>query len=658
MAQERPLAPVPKIVETGFIDTTCAPCKDFYQFANGRWLAHDTIPPEYTSWGVIGEAQERNEAQLRQILETAARERATGNANTKRIGTFYATCMDSAAADRVGAGPLAHELGRIAAINGRRTLFAELARLHLIGVDALFAYFAQPDPLESSRYTAWAYQAGLGMPDRDYYTRTDPTSDSLRTDYVAHVARTLALLGVPESTAQAEARRIMTLEHALATASLTLLEQRDPHNITHKRTYAQLAALSPGVPWTTYLQGLGIAGQRTLNVATPKFFSAVSPMVSRVPLADWRAYLRWRLVDAAAPWLSRAFADESFRWNARLTGRQEQPSRWRRCLQRTDGDLGEALGQAYVAAAFPPEARERARALVQEIREAFRRRVDQLDWMSDSTKARAVEKLDAMTYKVGYPDTWRDYSRLEVAEGPFVLNWFRATEFETRRRLARLGQPVDRTEWEMTPPTINAYYDPLFNEMVLPAGQLRIPFFDPAADDAANLGATGGGTVGHELTHGFDDEGRQYDARGNLRDWWTADDARRFTERVARQFDAFVAIDTVHVNGRLSLGENLADFGGMVIAYDALQQELAAHPTHALIAGFTPEQRFFLAYAQSWRIDTRPEMLRLRAQTDPHAPPRWRVNGPLANMVEFARAFGCRAGDPMVRPDSLRASVW
>jgi predicted metalloendopeptidase len=661
VAQDRPLQPVPKIVEPSFIDTTCSPCKDFFQYANGAWLARDTIPAEYTSWGVVAESRERNEALLRQILDQAAQNRKKGDANTKRLGSYYATCMDSARADREGASPLGPELQRIAAIDGPRALFAEVARLHLSGVDALFGTYPLPDPTQSGRYTTWVYQGGLGMPDRDYYTRTDPTSDSLRMEYVAHVARTLRLLGTSASEAEPAARRILDLETRLAENSLTLVEQRDPHNITHKKTYPELKTLSPAFDWDDYFSGLGVSGIRDLNVATPKFFEGVDPLIGTVPIADWRVYLRWRLADAATPWLGRAFEQENFKWNARLTGRQALPPRWRRCLDEADNGIGESLGQAYVAVAFPPSARDRARDLVQEIRAAFARRVHQLEWMSDSTKVRAEQKLEAMNYKVGYPDQWRDYSRLTITEGPFVLNRLRAVEFENRRQLARVGQAVDRTEWGMTPPTINAYYNPLMNEMVLPAGQLRPPFFDPEADDAANYGGTGGGTIGHELTHGFDDEGRQYDAQGNLQNWWTDEDERRFNERaqkVVDQFNGFLIIDTLHVNGKLALGENLADFGGMVIAWDALQHRLGTNPAPALIDGFTPAQRFFLAYAQSWRSETRPETLRLRGLTDPHAPPRWRVNGPLANMPEFAKAFGCKAGDPMVQPDSLRAEVW
>ncbi len=660
LAQERPLPPTPQTVEPSFIDTTCAPCKDFFQYANGLWLARDTIPAEYTSWGVIGESREQNDAQLRGIAEQAAAKRKTGDDNTRRVGTYYATCMDSTRANREGAAPLKQEIGRINGINSNASLFAELSRLHLMGVDALFGYFALPDPLESSHYTAWAYQGGLGMPDRDYYTKTDPSSDSLRTDYVAHVVATLQLLGHPAATAATEAKQIMTLETKLAEASLTVLEQRDPQNITHKKTYAELQSLSPAFDWAGYLKGIGVSTQPDLNVATPKFFEGVDPLIKEVPLAQWKIYLQWRLADAAAPSLGQAFEQEDFKWNARITGRKALPPRWRRCLNATDTDMGEALGQAYVADAFPPEARSKARELVLEIRDAFAARIKQLSWMSDSTKANALSKLAAMNFKVGYPDQWRDYSKLKIEEGPFVLNRIRAREFESRRTLGRLGQPVDKGEWGMTPPTVNAYYDPSMNEIALPAGQLRKPFFDPDADVGANMGGMGGGTVGHEITHGFDDEGRQYDAKGNLKDWWTAEDEKRFNERanrVVEQFNQFVVIDTFHVNGRLALGENLADFGGMVIAYDALEQALEGKE-RTLIDGFTQEQRFFISYAQSWRVDVRPETQRLRASTDPHAPPKWRVNGPLANMPSFAKAFGCKAGDPMVQPDSLRAAVW
>jgi len=660
LAQERPLTPIPQTVEPSFIDTTCSPCKDFFQYANGAWLARDTIPAIYTSWGVIGESREQNDAQLRRIAEAAAAKRKTGDPATRLVGTYYATCMDSTRAEREGGTPLRDEISKINAIGSKKELFAELSRLHLMGVDALFGYFALPDPLESSKYTAWAYQGGLGMPDRDYYTRTDPSSDSLRNDYVAHVTATLKLLGHPAANAPNEAREIMALETRLAGASLTVLEQRDPQNITHKKTYAELQSLSPAFDWTGYLKGIGVSAQPDLNVATPKFFEGVNPLLRSVPLTHWKTYLQWRLADAAAPSMGKAFEQEDFKWQARLTGRKALPPRWRRCLDATDNDMGEALGQAYVSEAFPPESRAKARELVLEIRDAFAERIKKLDWMSDSTRANALTKLAAMGFKVGYPDKWRDYSRLKVVEGPFVINRMRAREFESRRTLARLGQPVDKTEWGMTPPTVNAYYDPTKNEIALPAGQLRKPFFDPDGDIGANMGGMGGGTIGHEVTHGFDDEGRQFDAQGNLKDWWTADDEKRFKQRaqkVVDQFNQFVIIDTFHVNGALSLGENLADFGGMVIAYDALEKALG-DKQRALIDGFTPEQRFFISYAQSWRIDVRAETQRLRAATDPHSPPKWRVNGPLANMPSFAKAFGCKAGDAMVQADSLRAEVW
>jgi len=660
LAQDRPLPPIPKTVEPNFIDTTCSPCKDFFQYANGAWLARDTIPAEYTSWGVIGESREQNEAQLRRIAEAAAAKRKTGDDNTRRVGTYYATCMDSTRANREGATPLRDEISKINAIASNKELFAELSRLHLMGVDALFGYFALPDPTESSKYTAWAYQGGLGMPDRDYYTRSDPSSDSLRTDYVAHVAATLKLLGHPAASVQNEAKQIMDLETRLAESSLTIVEQRDPQNITHMKSYAELQSLSPAFDWTGYLQGIGVGNQPNLNVATPKFFEGVNPLLKSIPLTHWKTYLQWRLADAAAPSLGKAFEQEDFKWNARITGRRALPPRWRRCLDATDNDMGEALGQAYVNEAFPPESRAKARELVIEIRDAFAERIKKLDWMSDSTKANALTKLAAMDLKVGYPDKWRDYSKLKIQEGPFVINRLRAREFESRRTLARLGQPVDRTEWGMTPPTVNAYYDPTKNEIALPAGQLRKPFFDPEGDVGANMGGMGGGTIGHEITHGFDDEGRQYDAQGNLKDWWTKEDEERFkarAQKVVDQFNQFVIVDTFHVNGQLALGENLADFGGMVIGYDALEKALEGKD-RSLIDGFTPEQRFFISYAQSWRVDVRQETQRLRAATDPHSPPKWRVNGPLANMPSFAKAFGCKAGDAMVQADSLRAEVW
>jgi putative endopeptidase len=441
---------------------------------------------------------------------------------------------------------------------------------------------------------------------------------------------------------------------------MTRVAQRDPNAVYHKMSVAQLQALTPGWQWATYLRDRGARGVDSVNVRQPEFFRALDGMLAGVPLAEWKAYLRWHLARTAAPALSSRFGDESFRMQAVLTGTREQLPRWKRCLASTDAALGEALGQAYVERTFTPEARARALRMVDNLAAALRDRLAGLEWMSDTTRAQALAKLEAFRNKIGYPDRWRDYSALEIRPGSHLDNLVRVSRFASARNLAKIGQPVDRTEWGMTPPTVNAYYSPSMNEIVFPAGILQPPFFDPAADDAVNYGGMGA-VIGHEMTHGFDDQGRQFDAAGNLRDWWQPRDAAAYDEqagRVAAQFSAYTVIDgTVNVNGRLTLGENIADLGGLTIAYHALQKELAGKP-RAMIDGFTPEQRFFMAWAQIWRRNSRPEALRLQVATDSHSPGQWRTNGPLSNMPEFAQAFGCNEGDPMVRPENVRARIW
>ena len=652
-------------VNRAYLDTSCAPCSDFFVFANGAWVKTATIPAAYASTGAARELYDRNQETLRKVLERAAAAAdTTHDATLKKLGAFYGSCMDSVAAERAGAAPIADELRRIDAIRTVRDLQDAIVRFNRLQIFAPFSFSAEADPKESSHNIGQLYQAGLGLPDRDYYLKTDAASDSLRQKYVAHVARTLALLGTPSSQAEQDAQRAMRFETALAESSMTLVAQRDPNAIYHKMTVRELQALAPALDWPALFGGLGVPladPAAALDVSQPAFLRLVSAMVQSTLLADWRVYLRWQLAGATAPTLSSGFFNEDFQFQTVLRGVKEPLPRWKRCAAAADDALGEALGKAYVASEFSPAAKAHVVEIVDNLKEALAARIRQLDWMSDSTKAHAFAKLDAIVKKIGYPDHWRDYSALE-ARGvwPYAANVLQAREFEQRRQLAKVGRAVDKTEWGMTPPTVNAYYNPSFNEIVFPAGILQPPYFDPAADDAVNYGGIGA-VIGHELTHGFDDQGRQFDAQGNLRDWWTAEDARRFTERAQRvvaQFNGYVAVDTFHVNGQLTLGENIADLGGLTIAYYAFEQSLAGKPRPRDIDGFTPEQRFFLAFAQGWRNRTRPETLRLRTLTDPHSPPHGRVNGPTSNMPEFARAFGCKAGDAMLRPDSVRAEVW
>lgn len=656
-------APQTKPLDPANIDSTCAPCKDFYQFANGGWLARTTIPADRPGWGSFNELQERNYTALRAILEDAAAAagRPGADADTRLLGTFYASCMDTVAIERAGAAPLAPELREIARVKDRRQLAAAIGRLHRLGVGAGFGFGSGQDAKRSSRVIAIAAQGGLGLPDRDYYTRTDSGSAGIRRQYREHVARMLTLAGDDSAAAASSAEAILALETALAHASMTRVQRRDPDSTYHLMALAELRRLAPSFAWERYFEALGIPAPAEVNVRQPRFLAALDSLAAAAPLETWRAYLRWQLVSAAAPSLASAFERESFRFNSTvLSGVAEMQPRWKRCLRATDGAIGEALGRAYVRTAFTPEAKARALEMVRNIQAVFRERLARLEWMSEATKRRAFAKLDAIVNKIGYPDRWRDYGGLALRPGAYAGNVMAAQRFEVRRRLAKIGRPVDRGEWAMTPPTVNAYYSGTLNEIVFPAGIMQPPFFDPAADDAVNYGGMGA-VIGHEITHGFDDQGRKYDAEGNLSGWWAPEDETAFATRaeaVVEQFAGYVAVDTLRLNGRLTLGENIADLGGLTIAYHAYRRAVEAKGEPAPIDGFTGDQRFFLAWAQIWRQLRRPEYERLLVTTDTHSPGRWRTNGPLGNMPEFARAFGCVEGDPMVRPASVRASIW
>ncbi|HMA25565.1 MAG TPA: M13 family metallopeptidase, partial [Gemmatimonadaceae bacterium] len=579
-----------------------------------------------------------------------------------KLGTFYATCMDSTAAEQMGAGPLRNTLAALDAVNSRAALLSAIAKLQMSGSNVAFGYSPDPDPHDAAHYLGGFGQGGLGLPDRDYYTKTDPSSDSLRTAYVEHIAKYLTLVGDEASAARARALRVLALETELAKASMTRVAMRDPSALDHPMSLDQFHDITPNIEWAAYFRDIGaVAPAKKLNIGQPEFFKRLDALITATPMDDWRAYLRFHAISSSAAWLSTPFVQENFAFSARFTGAKAMLPRWKRCLRVADGTIGEALGQAYVAKTFSPAARARAKMVIDDIRTSFGQRVQKLDWMSEATKKQALHKLALMGEKVGYPDTWRDYSKLQTVDGPFVLNLERANAFEWKRTINRPGSPVDTTEWGITVPTVNAYYDPTKNEMVFPAGALAPQTFDPKADDAANYGALGGSWAGHELTHGFDDEGRHFDAKGNLRDWWTASDSAHFTkeaQKVVDQFNAYIQVDTFHVNGKLTLGENIADYGGLLTAFDALQRGLKRNGRPGNIEGFTPEQRFFIGYAQTWRTQSRPESMKSRVTVDPHAPERWRVNGPLSNMAAFASAFGCKTGDPMVREAALIPRIW
>ena len=662
IAQSKSAQPSAHSLDLTGMAPTVKPCQDFYAYANGQWLEHNPIPADRSSWGAGGELYEKNLVVLHQILEDAAKDtKAPKGSVTRKVGDFYRTGMDEARIEAEGAAPLKNEFARIAAIKGITGLQDEIAHMHRLTISPVYGFFAYQDFKNSTRIIAQLYQAGLGLPDRDYYTNEDEKSKEIRKQYVEHVAKMFELLGDKPAQAADEANTVMALETRLAKSSMTQVEQRDPNAVYHKLSLTELNALTPGYSWDRYFAAIGIAEPGDINVGQPEFFKEVGKMMATISLNDWQTYLRWQLINATASKLSSPFVNEDFHFSGTiLGGAKELRPRWKRVLQATDSDLGEALGQLYVAKAFSPEAKARAQTMIANLKAALRDRLTTLDWISEDTRKQALRKLDAIMVKVGYPDKWRDYSGLAVDGGSYVQNDLQASEFEFERNLKKIGKPIDRSEWGISTPTVDAYYNPNFNEIVFPAGILQPPFFDSKADDATNYGAIGS-VIGHELTHGFDDQGRQFDADGNLKNWWTAEDEKNYNARASlidKQYSDYIAVDTLHINGKLTMGENIADLGGLKIAYLALQKALVGRPRPAKIDGYTPEQRFFLAFAQSWRRNTRPEMERLMIATDPHSPSRFRVLGPLSNMPEFLKAFGCDGENSMARPEALRVKIW
>ncbi len=659
-----PIPPPGPPIDPANLDRNVKPADDFFQFAGGGWLAKNPIPGEYARWGSFEILAERNNAVLKSVLEDCATNPGNRGTARQKVGDFYASGMDEKTVDAAGAKPLAPELEAIAKLGDRAALPAAVARLHKLGINALFILNADPDDKNSKLVIAQLIQGGLGLPDRDYYTKDDDKSKALRQDYVAHMAKIFTLLGDDAAKAEAGAKAVLNVETELAKSSKTRVERRDPEANYHKMGMAELVKLAPGFDWKAYFAAMGVPEPGDIDVKQTDFFTKVGQLAGSVPVDDWKTYLRWHLARDTAPDLSQAFVEENFRfYGATLTGAKENRPRWKRILREADADLGEALGQLFVEKAFPPEAKARAKVLVEDLRSVLSERINKLEWMGAETKAAAQKKLAAFAVKIGYPDEWRDYSKLEIKRQPHVLNVLAANAFEVQRNLAKIGKPVNRKEWNMTPPTVNAYYNQSNNEIVFPAGILQPPFFDAKADDAVNYGGIGA-VIGHEMTHGFDDQGRQYDAEGNLKNWWTEEDAKRYKERseaIVAQFDNFKPLPDAAVNGRLTQGENIADLGGLKIAYEALQKALARGGPDAAtkkIDDFTPAQRFFLNWANVWRNNIRPEALRLRLNTDPHAPGHYRVNGPLSNLPEFSAAFGVPPGSPMSRPEKERVLIW
>ncbi len=621
-------------------------------------MADNPIPADQSRWGTFDALADRNRAVLRGILEKASADDPKRSAVEQKIGDFYASCTDEATIDKLGAKPLEPELQRIEAIKSKGQLVDELIRLHPLGVDVLFSFSSSPDAKNSKQNIADADQGGLGLPDRDYYLKDDPKSVKLREQYAAHVQKMLELLGESPAKAASDAQAVMRIETDLAKGSLDRVSRRDPNKTYHKMSVKELAALAPAIDWPKYFSGLGTPAFTDLNVDVPDFFKDLNALLDSTSVADLKTYFRWHLLHSEAPLMAKPFLDENFNFFGKtLTGAKELEPRWKRCVEATDADLGFALGQKYVEQTFPPAAKVRVLGMVQEIEKMLGDDIQSLDWMTPATKEQALIKLHAVTNKIGYPDKWRDYSSVKIVRGEAVGNDQRATEFEVHRVLNKIGQPVDPGEWGMTPPTVNAYYNPLQNNINFPAGILQPPFFDNRMDAAVNYGAIGS-VMGHELTHGFDDQGRQFDGAGNLHNWWTPEDAAEFEKRAEcfiKEYSAFTPVDDVHLNGKLTLGENTADNGGVHLSFMALMKSLDGKP-QPKIDGFTPQQRFFLGYSQVWCQNVRPEAARMRAQIDPHSDGRDRVNGVLGNMPEFRAAFACHDGQPMVHAPSCR--VW
>jgi putative endopeptidase len=641
------------------LDTSVKPCDDFYQFANGGWMTKNPIPAAYPSWGTFNELADRNLTSLRQILEELAKNpNAPKGSAEQKLGDFYATAMDVDKIEAEGLKPLADEFERIAAIKDLASLQAEIAHLHMSGVGALFGFGATIDAKNSTRVVAVVWQGGTTLPDRDYYLAEDDRMKGIREAYVDHLGKMFALLGDDAATAAANAKTVMAIETALATAQMPRVMLRNPDNTYHMMTRAEVKALASNIDFERYLKSVHADAVTDINVGQPDFVKAFDKLLGSTPIADLKTYVRWRLIDAAAPYLSSKFVDQNFAFKGKvLQGTQEILPRWKRAVNATDGNLGELLGEAYVKKYFTPAAKARMKELVGNLREALRDDLGKLPWMGEATRKQALAKLDSFVDKIGYPDKWRDYSELQVDRASYIGNIQRANVFDWHVDVRKIGKPVDKTEWVMTPPTVNAYYSPTRNEIVFPAGILQPPFFDANADDAYNYGGIGA-VIGHEMTHGFDDTGSRFDAEGNLKNWWADEDLKNFKERakcVSDQFTSYTVQGDLHLKGELVMGEAIADLGGLTLAYIAYQKSLEGKQRKE-VDGFSSEQRFFLGWARVWAGNHRPEFERLMVNTNPHPLGRFRVNGTVANMPEFQKAWGCADDSKMVRAG--RCQIW
>ncbi|WP_223650101.1 M13 family metallopeptidase [Hymenobacter psoromatis] len=641
------------------IDQSVAPCEDFYHYANGNWIKSNPVPAAETRWGAFNELADRNIAVEKRILVKAAADRAAKpGTNEQKVGDFYAAAIDSAAIEAAGLKYLQPRLTQIAGLKSLAAIQQYMADPKSFSV-GWYGMGVGQDSKNSTQYAVQLRQGGLGLGDRDYYLKEDGRSKTIRAAYKAYMTSIFQLLGDAPSLAATNADAVMALETKLAQASRSRVDLRDRLKNYNKVPVAQAAKDYPNLNLPLRLKDAGLSSAQDVIIGQPEFMAAANELLANTPIADQQQYLRWNLVSDVTPALPKAYGDAAFRFQQVLTGAKQQQPRWKRALRATDGALGEAFGQLYVDEAFSPAAKAKAKEMVENLRRAYGERIMATDWMSADTKKEAIQKLNAFAVKIGYPDKWKDYSKLKITRQSALQNLFATAEWRREDNLQKFGKPIDRGEWGMTPPTVNAYYNSSMNEIVFPAGILQPPFYDPKADDAVNYGGIGA-VIGHEMTHGFDDQGRRSDAKGNLRDWWTKEDNDKFNAKadmVGKQYDAFSPLDSVHVNGKLTMGENLADIGGLTIAYQAFQKTAEAKAAKK-IDGFTPNQRFFLGFAQIWRANQRPEAMRQQIQTDPHSPGQYRTNGPLMNMPEFYEAFGCKDGNKMVRATADRSRIW
>lgn len=650
-----------KLLDPANIDTTVRPGDNFFQYANGAWLKKNPIPKSKVRWGSFNELDEYNNAVLHELLDSSATiANAPKGSVVQKVGDFYRTGMDSVAIDKAGLTPLNAIFARIDGIKDAPSLIAELATEHTQGLGQVFGFYIGPDDKDVTKMICQFGQGGLGLPDKDFYTAKDERTAKIRKAYKAFIPKMLMLMGDDEATAKKAGADIYRLEQSLAAASMSRVEMRDPYKLYNKYDLATISKKTPGMDWKELMSQLKVTGQDTVIVGTPAFFVELAKQAKATPVDTWKKYLKFHTVRVFAPYLAKTFDTTSFAFYGKvMRGQEEQEVRWKRISHVVDGSIGELLGQMYVDRTFKPEAKKRMLDMVNNLQQTYAERIQRLDWMSNETKQKALGKLNTFVKKIGYPDKWRDYTALNIVNNDFIANLIASSEWDYNYQLSKLGRPVDRTEWGMTPPTVNAYYNPAFNEIVFPAGILQYPFFDVDADDAVNYGGIGG-VIGHEITHGFDDQGRLYDANGNLSNWWTSEDSANFTlktNKVVEMYGKIVVIDSQKLDGNLTLGENLADLGGISISYEAFKKTKQGQ-SNEKIDGFTPDQRFFLSWAQVWRANTRPEELAQRLRTDVHSPSEVRCNIPVANMEAWYKAFNVQPTDKMYIPETDRLSVW